>query len=335
MLIDECSTFSIFSQRDAYELKKIKELKYYINNFSEELQKEYVRYNLGRKRIRLVEKWIEGDESVTKVVSMLNMKGGVGKTTLTYNLTWYAAYKKNFKILAVDLDPQSNLSQLFLGDKGYEQFLDNEDSSIVDVFEKHNQDPEEVIKEIHNWDDGSAIHIVPSKLELSTTLKNPTSKERRLAKFLNKIKNRYDLIIIDCAPTNSILTVASYLASDFVIIPVKLERLSAIGLPLLNRSVTEFNEEYAGEHEVEVAGIIFNDVSPGNAKENRTSTQKVASFTDIVGWRIFSSTVRRSASFLTGNSEGRAVFHASNTRDYVIKEFDNVGKEFLLSLGLK
>ncbi|MBA9085983.1 chromosome partitioning protein [Fontibacillus solani] len=335
LLVDECSTFSIFAKRSATELRKIKELRYYLDNFSQELQKEYVRYNLGQKRLRLIQKWIEGDDGMTKVVSMLNMKGGVGKTTLTYNLTWYAAYKKNFKILTVDLDPQSNLSQLFLGDEGYEQFLENDEPSIVDVFEKHNQDPEEVIQEIHNWDDGSMIHIVPSKLELSTTLKNPTSKERRLAKFLNKVKSRYDLIIIDCAPTDSILTVASYLASDFVIIPAKLERLSAIGLPLLNRSLTEFNEEYTGEHKVEVAGIIFNDVNPGNAKENRTSIQKVESFTNVVNWKVFTNKVRRSASFLAGNSEGKPIFQASNARDYVIKEFDDVGQEFLSSVGLK
>ena len=334
VLIDECSSFSVFARRSATELEKIRKLRKMIHEYWDDLQKEYVRYNLGQKRLKLIDEWLRGDGSMTKVVSMLNMKGGVGKTTLTYNLSWYSAYKKNFKILAIDLDPQSNLTQLFLGDSGYEKFLDDGDLSIVDVFEKHTQAPEDVIREVYNWDDGSCIHILPSKLELSTTLKNPTSKERRLAKFIGKIKKEYDLIIIDCAPTDSILTVASYLASDFVIIPAKLERLSAIGLPLLNRSLTEFNEEYAGEHKVEVAGIIFNDVIPNSSKENRISAQKVEKFTDTVKWKVFSNRVRRSDSFLTGNSEGKPLFLASHTRDFVIKEFDSVGLEFLSSVGL-
>ena len=48
-------------------------------------------------------------------VSLINMKGGVGKTTLTFNLAWHCAWKKNLRVLAVDLDPQANLSQYFLG----------------------------------------------------------------------------------------------------------------------------------------------------------------------------------------------------------------------------
>ena len=62
------------------------------------------------------------------------MKGGVGKTTLTYNLAWYLGEVKNYRILVIDLDPQSNLTQLMLGEEGYARFLDENGKSIVDIF---------------------------------------------------------------------------------------------------------------------------------------------------------------------------------------------------------
>jgi chromosome partitioning protein len=54
---------------------------------------------------------------------MINMKGGVGKTTLTFNLAWYAAWRRNLRVLAVDLDPQANLSQYFMGAEGYVNYI--------------------------------------------------------------------------------------------------------------------------------------------------------------------------------------------------------------------
>lgn len=87
---------------------------------------------------------------------------------------------------------------------------------------------------------GSKLDLIPSRLELSRTLRNPTGKERRLAKALSKVSDDYDLIIIDCAPTDSILTDAAYFASRYVLIPVKPEFLATIGLPLLARSIQEF-----------------------------------------------------------------------------------------------
>lgn len=57
------------------------------------------------------------------VVSMINMKGGVGKTTLTFNMAWYSAWRRNLRVLAIDLDPQANLSQYFMGAEKYLDFL--------------------------------------------------------------------------------------------------------------------------------------------------------------------------------------------------------------------
>lgn len=59
-------------------------------------------------------------------VSLINMKGGVGKTTLAFNLSWYCAWQANMKVLAVDLDPQANLSQYFMGARKYLDYISAE-----------------------------------------------------------------------------------------------------------------------------------------------------------------------------------------------------------------
>ena len=70
------------------------------------------------------------------VVSLINMKGGVGKTTVAFNLVWYAAYKRNKKVLLMDLDPQANASQSLIGPVAYKKFIDSNKPTIVDLFEQ-------------------------------------------------------------------------------------------------------------------------------------------------------------------------------------------------------
>ena len=72
------------------------------------------------------------------VVSLINMKGGVGKSTLTFNFAWYSAWFGNLKVLAIDLDPQANLSQYFLGAERYLELISTTGTkTIVEVFEQH------------------------------------------------------------------------------------------------------------------------------------------------------------------------------------------------------
>ncbi len=188
---------------------------------------------------------------MTVTVSLINMKGGVGKTTLAFNLAWFSAWQANLRVLAVDLDPQANLSQYFMGAEKYLEYLNADKSTVVDIFEQFSAprlqkgaptllDPKKVIHHLRKWDDGSLLDLIPSRLELSWTLKNPTEKAHLLPQFLAKISENYDLILIDCAPTESILTTAAYRSSRYVAVPVKPEFLATIGLPLLARSLEEF-----------------------------------------------------------------------------------------------
>ncbi len=112
--------------------------------------------------------------------------------------------------------------------------------------------------------DDSLIHLVPSRLELAWTLKNPT-QARLLPQFLSKVADSYDLVIIDCAPTESIFTTAAYRSSRYIVAPVKPEFLATIGLPLLTRSLEEFRLLH--QQMVEMAGIVFNDMKRSNTPQ--------------------------------------------------------------------
>jgi len=288
---------------------------------------------------------LEGGKMVAIVVSLINMKGGVGKTTVAFNLVWYVAHRGDKKVLLIDLDPQANASQYLMGPVAYKKFVEANKPTIVDLFEQFTAptiskkaptpfDPKSVIVPIRKWTDGSKIDLLPSRLELAWTLKNPTSKEHLLANFIAKIQSAYDLILIDCAPTESILTNAAYRASRYVLVPVKPEFLAAIGIPLLIRSLSDFKMQF-DNHTLEIAGIVFNDADPQHTKkEHNQGRQDVQTLATQQGWYVFQNEVRHSDSFPTGARTASPIFATSYARWWVINEFDKVGAEFMQQIGI-
>ena len=218
-------------------------------------------------------------------VSLINVKGGVGKTTLAAQLS-HAAANDKLRTLAVDLDPQSNLSQSVMGPRDYVKHLHDGRPTVAQIFDEYIPargthgstrpiDLDNVIIKNAGYWQNSTLDLIASRLELSRTLKNPTGKERRLAKALARVSDRYDLILIDCAPTESILTDAAYFASRYVIVPVKPEFMATIGLPLLARSIQDFQAENE-DHEIEIAGLVFNNSSSySTGPEGRRSSMEV------------------------------------------------------------
>jgi chromosome partitioning protein len=279
------------------------------------------------------------------VVSLINMKGGVGKTTAAFNLAWYAGYRRDKKVLLIDLDPQANASQYLMGPHAYKKFLDANKPTIVDLFEQFTAqtaskksptpfDPKSVIVSVKHWQDGSRIDLLPSRLELSWTLKNPTSKDHLLPQFVSKIQSQYDLILIDCAPTESILATAAYKSSRYVLVPVKPEFLAAIGIPLLIRSINDFKIQH-DNHTIEVAGILFNDADPQHKKkEHNQGRSDVKALAAQEGWYVFQNEIRHSDSYPVGARSGKPIFLTSYSRWWVINEFDKVGAEFMQQVGL-
>jgi len=271
------------------------------------------------------------------VVSVVNMKGGVGKSTLTANLGWFCAYRRDLRVLLVDLDPQFNLSQYVMGTDGYTAHVENEKGTALHLFEqltpeavsgkeRSRIEPQDIIASVKAWADGSRIDLIPSSLQLAWTLKNPHQKEHLLAHFLDEVRSSYDLVLIDCPPTESMLTTAAYLASDSVLVPVKPEFLSTIGLPLVVKSLEEFEHVYKTGG-LDVLGIVFNAAS--DKLEHDRSRTYVRNVADEYGWYIFQNEVSYSDSYPKGSRLGSPIFLTSYARANKIADFDRVADEFM------
>ncbi|GGH79921.1 cellulose biosynthesis protein BcsQ [Pullulanibacillus pueri] len=150
--------------------------------------------------------------------SVFNMKGGVGKTTLTVQLAWYMMSEKGKRVLVVDLDPQANASHYLMGAKKYKDYIEQRRPTMKDLFEEYTslsrfQLRDEFIYGVRTEQDAK-LDLIPSSLKLSKILKNPRGKEHALNNFLAMVKDNYDVIFIDCPPTESMFTTASYRASQ-------------------------------------------------------------------------------------------------------------------------
>ena len=279
-------------------------------------------------------------------VSLINMKGGVGKTTVASQLA-HAAAEADFRVLAIDLDPQSNLSQSLMGPQRYVDHIGDNRPTIAQIFDGYipaggiygSSRPidlgEVIVKGTGFRRANSSLDLIPSRLELSRTLKNPTGKERRLAKALARISDRYDLVLIDCAPTESILTDAAYFASRYVIVPVKPEFMATIGLPLLARSLQEFRIEN-DDHEIEIAGLVFNHSSSySEGPEGRQSITEVEDVAKNNNWHVFQHRIGYSASYPRAAREGTPLANTSDVRYWVSDAFEDLKSEIFLKLGIR
>lgn len=280
---------------------------------------------------------------MTTKISLINMKGGVGKSTLTVNLAWHFAAYRNWhkKVLVVDLDPQFNASQYLLGVSDYENILKSQKPTIWDIFEQGTRTPrgKTVLPNAHapihqhrHFHGGGTIDLIPSRLELAFSLKNPGQKERHLSRLLKEVEIEYDLILIDCAPTESVLTTAAYLSSDWLLVPVKPEYLSTIGLPLLVNSMQDFKVEYENK-KLELAGVVFNAASD-YLPEEALAKDTVRKIAKRNGWYVFQREVEYSRSYPKGAREGLPIFRTSYSRWSKVQNFELVAEELAKRVGL-
>ena len=279
-----------------------------------------------------------------KGLCVINMKGGVGKTTVSVNLAWAAA-QTGLKTLVVDLDPQFNASVYMMGENAYISYIRQGGLTVFDIFEQHTplRDPQRPIPSSDNviykqismrryQYRNRVLHVVPSQLELAATLKNPSGKAHLLSTFLSQQASDYDLVIVDPPPTDSMATEAAYMATNYILVPIKPEFLSSIGFPLLERSVNSFRQQYPN-HSLDVVGLFLENVDRRRPEYGRTKndTQR---FAKSQGWRFLEQEISFSESYLRGSREGTSIFNTDHARGYRKSEFSNLATQIFDIIGL-
>jgi chromosome partitioning protein len=211
------------------------------------------------------------DESgvMATTISLLNMKGGVGKTTLAVNLAWHFYHHEKKAVLLVDLDPQFNATQYVMDFANFAKHRTNA-GTIADLFidqprlelrvKKLKADPSAALYQV-KVDGAAKLDLLPSELDLGWVVKNPAQMEYRLEKVLCSLRPKYDYIFIDCAPTDSVLTTMALTASDYVVVPIRPDRFSILGFQNLAKTIDDFRANCNDEHHVKTLGIVFTQVT--------------------------------------------------------------------------
>jgi chromosome partitioning protein len=180
--------------------------------------------------------------SLPRVIAFANQKGGVAKTTTTLNLA-VAFAERGFRVLAVDLDPQGNLTM----SQGMNP--DTIERSMFDVL-VHRVPITEVVERTEIDVAVSSIDLAGAELALSSMI----GRERALEKALAPVKSEYDYILIDTPPSLGLLTINALVASNGVIVPVQCEYLSLRGLVQLENTMSMIRENL--NPHVKIAGIL-------------------------------------------------------------------------------
>lgn len=199
-----------------------------------------------------------------KVVSVINCKGGVGKTTITANLGAYIASKPK-RVLLIDLDPQAHLTFNFI-DIGEWSKRYAENKTIRDCFKSFTRGESDYLAPLSKFiitarAGDHKVDIITSHLDLLSTetelnaMINVMNDTIRAASFLKlhcllrnalaELRNNYDLVLFDCPPNFNVLVKNAIVASDYYIVPAKLDYLSSVlGVESLQQNINKFVELY-------------------------------------------------------------------------------------------
>jgi len=179
---------------------------------------------------------------MNKIIAIINQKGGVGKTTIALNLAKGLADNK--KILIIDNDPQANLTSSLIVD------YKNLKANIIDYYKEKTLPEPDIISE--------NLNLIGTNIHLSTMSDGKLDDIYNLKENLDKIKNNYDYIIIDCLPSLGFLNLSALIACNYVLIPIKPAPYALAGLQDLFDTVHKVKRRF--NQNLNILGIVLNMV---------------------------------------------------------------------------
>ncbi|MGL1889061.1 MAG: ParA family protein [Reichenbachiella sp.] len=242
---------------------------------------------------------------MSRVISISNHKGGVGKTTVTANLAFAMARK--LKVLLIDLDPQTNLT----AGLGFSDDMENIGNYIKEVI--HFRSPQVKPKVINNY-----VHIIPATnnlLEIDTLLHDTVRGERVLGEIIFPLTQHYDLIMIDCPTAFNFLTINALNSSNLILIPSKAERFSVDGIELIRA--------YAMDHKIPFK-IVFNQVN-NRYKLHKATMVEIES--DLQA-HVLKSNISSSIALSEAFTHAKNIFHY-NVDSKAAKDFIRLSDEMM------
>ncbi|MEL7085768.1 MAG: ParA family protein [Cyanobacteria bacterium J06597_1] len=263
-------------------------------------------------KVQTLEKAPQARKSkTTKIISLFNEAGGVGKTTVTHNLGYHLALQGK-RVLLIDMDPQASLT-VFLGFNPFE--LDEAETACASLLDKA---PLPIRKNVCGMD------VVLSNISLSRAeigLVNLNFREGRLKEAMRPIHSDYDFILIDCPPSLGQLVVVSLMAATHVLIPVECQFKAFMGSDALLFTIG--NIKKFGNPNLKIAGFIPSKYASVNSQDRRT----LAAIQDQFGQAapIYEPIPRLTA--FADASEQRIPLVAYNSKSAGVKAFDSLAAQ--------
>ena len=245
---------------------------------------------------------------MSKVITISNHKGGVGKTTSTINIG-AGLNKLGKKVLLIDLDPQANLSQS-LG-------ILEPTSTIYGVIKgKYKPEPIEILKR---------LYLIPSTLDLSgaeVELFNEPGKEFILREVLEPLREDYDYIIIDSPPSLGLLTINALTATDEVLIPIQAEYLALQGLSKLLDILEKIKNRL--NKKLRIGGVFINQYDNRKVLNRNVVASIEAHFKD----EIFKTRIRDNIALAEAPAKSLDIFRYQ-PKSYGAEDYLALSKEIL------
>ncbi|MBD2281432.1 MULTISPECIES: ParA family protein [Nostocales] len=301
-----------------------------------------------------------------KVVSIINYKGGVGKTTITANLGTELACR-GYRVLLIDADPQCSLTFSFFNSSDQLDWFEEKELTLKTFFTsliKPIPNPKsfgdvrvkvsKINKKIQEQGGKGSLHLIASHLELinidmklAGILAGGIDRYEQASRYFNcfssisqgleKLKSQYDFVLIDCPPNFNIVTKTSIAASNYILIPSRPDHLSTLGISYLKKSVIEFVEEYnyytkqanISVIDPKIIGVVFTMVKVHTEQPINAHQRYMNNVVKEQKLKIFDAFIRENqTTFAMAPEKGIPVVLSASSSSNIVQELKELVDEF-------